>query len=121
MNELSIQTLAAIEQGHVVRIPTSNGPDVVMDRADYEALAPHHREGAWFYNNNGRSQRYVYVTRAPTMNGEQAHPHSFRASKSKFRQSMPLARIVMAADAGRQVRYRNGDASDLRRENLVLR
>lgn len=106
-----------------IRVPTSNGPDALIEREVFEALDPAHRRSL-FWNHSGRGTALVYVNRGRTECGVQAHPHAWRRPGSArgrtHWQCTPLARIIAGATVGERVFYRNGNRADLRRENLRL-
>lgn len=103
-----------------VLVPTTNGHPVTMDADVYNSLPEHHQRPFWTGDGDGR--QYALVYRAPTRNGHQVHPCPiFTGERSGGRgNSTTLARVIMQAGAAQRVRYRNGDTSDLRSENLYL-
>lgn len=119
MHEPNSSTEGTPSDADTLSIPTSNGPSVLIDRADFDALTPDHR-GAWFWNSNGRGNAYVRVRRAAQLDGKQPHPYASRPSRTKLPQHTTLARIITKAGLGQQVRFRNGQPNDLRSENLAL-
>lgn len=88
----------------VVGVPLSNRPGVRawLYQTDFEAILAEHGTHSWYVNGNGSGGLYVRM-------------------KSRDRQNnVMVARLVMADPLARRVRYRDGDALNLRSRNLEV-
>lgn len=77
------------------------GRTVLLDDADFKVVQAHH----WYASNLGRTGRPV---------------RSVANDKGGYSEVAMIRLLVPALGRGQQVKYRNGDAFDLRRENLIL-
>lgn len=79
------------------------GKSMIIETADWEAVAARHGTG-WVLNGQ--------VKAAGARTGGNAQHHGPRPN-------VTLARILMDAQPGERIEYRNGDQLDVRRANLV--
>lgn len=82
-------------------MPATNHPRIIiLDAPDYERLVVAGMGAPWFVENRG-SREYV-------------------CTKRRGGGTVAVARLILDAPGGVQVRYRTEDTLDLRRSNLLL-
>jgi hypothetical protein len=88
--------------GNFLSIPLSNsGETATVCAEDFQSIILEHGDAPWLLNSNG-SGRYAYV----------------RMWSSSLRNIFSVARAVIGDNRRAVARYRNGDRTDLRRENV---
>lgn len=121
LDETAETTSADLDTG--MRFCMPNGHDMILSPEDAETMFAG-GFGRPFWSDDGHGRLYVYVSRGPTVDGEQTHPCPYRAPRAHRSrhgaQSVTLARLIAMAGPGQIVRYRNGNRADLRRVNLQI-
>ncbi|MDK9726195.1 MAG: HNH endonuclease [Sterolibacteriaceae bacterium MAG5] len=88
----------------IVLVQLGNKPALAkLLRDDFEAMQAAGFTDQWFVNDNGTGNAYVRCTGADIRGG-----------------IATVARLIMEPPKGFQVRYRDGDRLNLRRDNLKL-
>ncbi len=81
----------------ICKLPMSNAGHFVVDAIDRNVVG----NGPFFSNGNGRGRHYPRTHGVDNLVG--------------------IARIIVNAGPGQQVKYRDGDTTNLRRENLLVK
>jgi hypothetical protein len=87
--------------GDVLSVPLSKcGKTAMICAEDFQRTVLEHGDGPWFLNDDGKGHSYVRMT------------------SRIFGNNFSVARAVIGDNRQMVARYRNGDRTDLRRENV---